>query len=384
MFPLFLGFLVIGIPTVSRKKTSYLVPTLQSLVSNLRKEEKGDVQIAVFVADLSTEYRQWVKEQVSSNFKNEIESGLIIVFAAPTSFYPDLENLLPFFGDSTDRVKWRSKQCLDYSYLYYYCSDMSDYFLLVEDDIIAETGYLQRMKEFIKLKSEGRGWKMLQFGARGFIGMLYHSKDVLSLAKFIRKFFWTMPIDWLFSLFNDVHFDKEVKTYGMYPPLFLHAGTVSSLDGQSRGLEDLEERIVKVYQTKPNPPANISSTIDKVFDLNNLENLYRGHGVFWAKHVEKGNTIDIALNNAVPLKRVVFASGSKRSPNDRFYDTALLTSSFSDRNGLCSRYKEQATFLNKTVIDFTFDQNELTKCIRLQIIRAENFWLLVTEIAIFV
>ena len=97
MFPLFSGFLVIGIPTVSRKKTSYLVPTLQSLVSNLRKEEKGDVQIAVFVADLSTEYRQWVKEQVSSNFKNEIESGLIIVFAAPPSFYPDMENLLPFF-----------------------------------------------------------------------------------------------------------------------------------------------------------------------------------------------------------------------------------------------------------------------------------------------
>lgn len=43
---------VIGIPTIKRERDSYLLQTLESLLENLNEEERDDVLIVVFIAEV--------------------------------------------------------------------------------------------------------------------------------------------------------------------------------------------------------------------------------------------------------------------------------------------------------------------------------------------
>ena len=62
--------------------------------------------------------------------------------------YPDnwshVINLPDHFGDPYDRVKWRSKENLDMVYLLMYGYNLiSDYYVMMEDDVITKEGYVE-------------------------------------------------------------------------------------------------------------------------------------------------------------------------------------------------------------------------------------------------
>ena len=67
------------------------------------------------------------------------------VISPPESYYPDwTKSLESNFGDSLERVKWRSKQNLDAVFLMLHAYRNSPkYFLMLEDDIFAKKGYLK-------------------------------------------------------------------------------------------------------------------------------------------------------------------------------------------------------------------------------------------------
>ena len=90
----------------------------------MKPSERKDVIIVIFVADLNESFLKKIVQDVQEKFPNEVRSGIIQVVAPDKSYYPkNLDNLPRLFGDKQDRVRWRSKQCLDYSYLYYYCKE---------------------------------------------------------------------------------------------------------------------------------------------------------------------------------------------------------------------------------------------------------------------
>ena len=376
-----------------RKKANYLLDTIKGLVNNLSEKEKDEVVIVVFVADFSTSYRDWVKSNLLQHWEKEVESGLIQVIIAPKAFYPDMHNLPPLYGDKSDRVQWRSKQSLDYSFMYYYCSDLSEYYVQVEDDILVEENYLQKMRDYIKRK--GTNWSTLEFGARGFIGMLYDSRNLKSLARFCRLYFWTMPIDWLFRVFNDVHLYGNSKRNAYKPPLFKQFGAFPSLDGQTRKLEDLRgnrgisEKIPHKHQGKGNPPATLSTSIDGYVVPHSIEGPYGSKGYYWGKKVHVGDTIDIVLEEPVTLTKIVIASGSTRFPDDRLQDSELLVSGESDE-GHCSDYVTVASFSDAGTVTHTFKKKEKVKCVQLKIVAVREDrlkrarWLLISEIALTV
>ena len=124
--------------------------------------EKKEIVIVIFVADQDQTFIQKVIDDTNQNFKHEVLNGVIQVVVPDKKFYPNMNNLPRMFGDKTERVKWRSKQCLDYSYLYYYSRNLSEYFVQLEDDIIAVDGYIAKMKEFMK-KNENKKWSVLEF-----------------------------------------------------------------------------------------------------------------------------------------------------------------------------------------------------------------------------
>ena len=358
--------------------------------------EMEEVVIVIFVAEQDKSFIDKVVNDAKQNFPKEVQSGVVQVVVPNSKYYPKNLNKLPrLFGDNTERVRWRSKQCLDYSYLYYYSRNISEYFVQLEDDITAVEGYIAKMKEFIK-KHENKKWSVLEFGARGFIGMTYKSENLEPLSKFVRYFFWTMPVDLLFRVYNDIYLHKNPKEFQIKPPVFKHVGRFSSLVGQVRILEDLgESKKGEPFQLKRrfqltevgNPVAKITSTLKNFYKRNGLANPYRNKGVLWATRPKNGDTIDITFTkSAQQIKRIVFASGTQ-SGKDQLYKTKLYTSK-TKQGDSCVNFELVKSFEGE-LVDHTFTTLVPSVwCVRLQLdnvhltANGKATWILIQEIAI--
>ena len=92
--------------------------------------------MVIFLADLHYAYNSAISRNISRAFKTDIENDLLHAIFAPKEYYPRLTNLKEKFGDSKERIFWRSKLVIDFSFLMCYCKDLSQYYLHLEDDVI--------------------------------------------------------------------------------------------------------------------------------------------------------------------------------------------------------------------------------------------------------
>ena len=382
---------VFGIPTVARENAYYLIETLKALVHHTSVEEKEEVLIVVYISCCDNSYKDKVRQDIQNTFPEETEKGFIKLLAAPENYFPPLKKLPLLYGDNIQRVTWRSRQSLDYSYLYYYCAGIGKYYIQLEDDVMTEPNYLSKMKAFIKAH-DGK-WSVLEFGARGFIGMTYQTTHLKSLAKFVRFYFWTMPVDWLFRVYNDIYLYGNSKHHVLKPPVFKHIGKVSSLKGQVRKLEDLKNDIKKEtimskrnYQPeKGNPPAFLSTSIGSYVYPYDIDKPYSKHDVFWGRDINENDHILIYFEKITTIKRIVIVSGSPSYPEDRLDNSKLLLA----KDSSCKSFGEVKTFNKTSLIDYTFQGNKTSaKCIKLLItsVRRDEYnnnrWLIINEIAV--
>ncbi|XP_066911886.1 alpha-1,3-mannosyl-glycoprotein 4-beta-N-acetylglucosaminyltransferase A-like [Clytia hemisphaerica] len=376
--------------------------TLRSLMSRAPDDVKKrkEILIIILVADQRKDYLRQVTMDVNSEYETEVKNGLIQVIVPNESFYPNMFNLPQLYGDDQRRVYWRSKQSLDYSFLYYYCKELGEYFVQLEDDVIAASQYYRKMRAFIK-KNEYNNWSVLEFGSQGFIGMTYRTKHLKTLSKFIRFFYWTRPVDWLFRDYNQIYLNGNPSNFRIRPPVFLHAGKFSSLDGQvrklGRGAKSAQSRTEREqllhwpgqrrYQSKEgNPLAKITSTIDQHFGSNRLRNPYGPKGVFWAKGVHKKDNITIQFNKTQNISQIVFVSGPEGFKNDRFYTTRLFVSYTKPSIDGCSDFESVGVF-GTPIVQYKIedDVKRPVWCVRLMLEKViQKRWIMVEEIAIHV
>ncbi|EDO33448.1 predicted protein, partial [Nematostella vectensis] len=316
--------LVIGLPTVQRANASYLLNTLQGLVDGLDKQDKNQVLIVVFVADLNNpQQAEDVAHNISEKFPSELASGLIQVITAPASYYPPLTGLPLLYGDSQSRVYWRSKQCIDYAFLFGYAGSLGRYYMQLEDDVISQKGYFKATKEFIT-ENEKKEWLFLEMGFAGFIGMVFKSADTRRLSVFFKMYYWVYPIDWLFRQFATFELYGNPSWARHQAPMFIHIGKVSSLKGQVRPLAGYEKiaasktRTRKRFHSHKNPPAVLSTTMADTVDNVDINTAYHQelNSRFWAKTVRIGDSITIVFNKTLKLRKVVFVSGITVAPED--------------------------------------------------------------------
>lgn len=109
-------------------------------------------------------------------FGDALQNGLLEIISPPPSFYPDLNELRVTLNDPIERVKWRTKQNLDYAFLMMYAQSRGVYYVQLEDDILTTPGYVTKMKKFaLKKDSLNLDWFLLDFCQLGFIGTLKQS-----------------------------------------------------------------------------------------------------------------------------------------------------------------------------------------------------------------
>ncbi|NXR65985.1 MGT4B acetylglucosaminyltransferase, partial [Rhadina sibilatrix] len=319
--------LVMGIPTVKRKKKNYLIDTLHSLLYQLSEEQEKDCVIIIFIAEV-----RWGLTKILHSFPREVQSGVLEAISPPASYYPDLSNLKKTFGDSEDRVRWRTKQNLDYSFLMLYAQPKGTFYLQLEDDIIAKPDYIESVKSFAAQQSQD--WMILEFSQLGFIGKLFKSEDLPLIVEFFLMFCKDKPIDWLIDHLlwvkmcnpekDATHCETEKSKLRIRakPSLFQHMGIHSSLAGKIQNLKDKDFGKSLLYKTHNNPPAKVDTSL-RIYQQYTLEKVYKGEDFFWASAPLAGDYIRFTFLNPLEVKKYLFRSGNMEHPGDKLFNTTV-------------------------------------------------------------
>ncbi|XP_068961514.1 alpha-1,3-mannosyl-glycoprotein 4-beta-N-acetylglucosaminyltransferase-like protein MGAT4D isoform X2 [Petaurus breviceps papuanus] len=323
---------VMGVPTIKREKESYLIRTLTSLFFQMSRLEEEDCLVVILVAEVDETYINDVAKMVKDKFPQKVNSGVLEMISPPAFYYPSFLDIKLTFGDSEERVRWRTKQNLDYSFLMLYAQDKGKFYLQLEDDIIAKPRYFMAVKNFAFRQTSD--WLVLEFSKLGFIGKLFRTKDLPLIVQFLIMFYKDKPIDWLLDhLFyvkichpekNNLDCEKQKQKLRIQfkPSLFQHMGKYSSLSGKIQNLQDADFGRREFYAFKSNPSASLSTSL-KAHKQYSLENAYLRTGFFWAVSPKAGDYILIQFSNALNVKEYVFTSGNVQHPGDKLFNTIV-------------------------------------------------------------
>nr|XP_054772937.1 alpha-1,3-mannosyl-glycoprotein 4-beta-N-acetylglucosaminyltransferase C-like [Lytechinus pictus] len=385
------GFLTIGIPTVQRETEHYLSQTLDSLISKSSPKERSDVVIVILLADFEEKKRSNLKKMIQEKYSSYLENGFIQVIQVPLSFYPPLENLKSNYKDSKTRVYWRSKQCVDFAFMFFYGSSLSEYYLQIEDDVYTVNGYLAAIRAFIKEKSNIQ-WASLEFSAIGFIGKLFHAYDLDKLATLAMIFYEDQPVDWIFRYFKDLN--AQHKNLVRNPSIFQHKGFQSSLkEKDSKKLVDksfVDDDQVE-FVSADNPSGTVYSNIE-AFEKYLPQLSYKNTTeFFWGKKPQKDDDVVLVFDKPTQITRLVIATGSSQHPADILQDAAVEVSPELIHSGNAAVLPKCSTFVE--VGQFSHGRVELemekiftprVACLRIHVKDSQKQWAIIRQIAIWV
>lgn len=318
--------LVFGIPTIRREKMSYLLDTLASLLDGMSQESKDDSVIVVFIGETNMEFVTQVAVDVRKRFDSEIASGLVEIVAPSPSFYPDLDAVPLTFGDSRERVRWRTKQNLDFCFLMMYCQRKARFYIQLEDDIVATPDYASTIKTFA-LQQETNKWLILEFSALGFIGKLFRTSDLSLVVEFFLMFHKDKPVDWLLDhilwvkVCNPEKDQQHCAREKMHlrirfkPSLFQHVGKESSLKGKRQNLIDKDFKKAPLFQAHLNPKAEVVTTLEP-YQSFTADRLYIGQTFFWAYPPHTDDVIRLKFIQPITIEKFKFKSGNSEHPGD--------------------------------------------------------------------
>lgn len=386
--------LVIGVPTVPREKESYLLPTLQSLAFGLSFEQQRNAVIVIMIGSQDGANSSLVMEQISlieADFKEYLNSGLFHIMVPPREWYPpDLNSTQPNLGDSPQRMYWRTKQNLDYLFLMLYCRELGEYYLQVEDDILAKPGYMAKIETFIHEKAQQK-WFAVDFASLGFIGKLFHAYDLPYLIYYIALLYRYKPVDWILdTVFIDRYcplFEKPKNCSRMSKDyrlrgatLFQHIGIHSSLSGKVQKLKEKNFGQSNTFNAHvDNPPATVTTTL-KQYDEYGIQQLYDGHSLFWSWGApKKGDYILIQFSEPTLVKGLLVRSGNAEHPGDKVdNNTVILCQSA----GSGAQFKEVTEFNERGVARLEFIDPEWLASVRIEMHADYSNWLLISELHI--
>ena len=151
-------------------------------------------------------------------FPDALQSGLLEIIAPPASFYPDLNEVRVTLNDPVERVKWRTKQNLDYAFLMMYAQSRGTYYVQLEDDILTTSGYITKMIKFaLGKEAKKEDWFLLDFCQLGFIGKMFKSVDLPYFIQFAVMFANDKPVDWLLDPLLDTRYcPHDAVNHGIF------------------------------------------------------------------------------------------------------------------------------------------------------------------------
>uniref|UniRef100_W5MXF9 Alpha-1,3-mannosyl-glycoprotein 4-beta-N-acetylglucosaminyltransferase C n=1 Tax=Lepisosteus oculatus TaxID=7918 RepID=W5MXF9_LEPOC len=378
-------YLTVGLSSVKRKKGNYLLETLNSIFTQSSDEELKEMVVVVLLADFDKDWNIQVVKDISLRFPHHVLKGHLMVIHAPQEQYPHLEGLKRNFNDAPDRVYFRSKQNVDYAFLFNFCANLSRYYVMIEDDVLCSKNFFTSIKKFLTSRKDSF-WVTLEFSKLGYIGKLYHSSDLPRLAQFLFLFYQEMPCDWLLGHFRALLAQKEVIRFR--PSLFQHVGLYSSFQGTKNHLkdDDFEENPIDIPD---NPPADIFTNITQ-FEKYTANKAYdNGEDYFWGKSPSPGSYFTIVLHKPAMLSRVSILSGSQDRMKDKLQSAEVEQGTkpvMLENRVECLHYIKLGDF-----VDGQFEKNNIegstnspVSCLRIVVTKKQEDWVIIRRINLWI
>lgn len=225
---------VIGIPSVWRAR-GYLAQTVDSVVAAMTESELARARIVVLNADTPSD-RNTEVARVASGHAELVRSGTLTLESQPTRVVLDVRD---------DKELWRRQQVLDCASLIERCCGLGEYYLHLEDDVVAAPGFLAAIDARATAHArDRRRWSILSFynsfsvadctslserrlacSHFGLIGQLFHDSDLKSLSQYLRAHERDAPVDALVSRWARA---APGLVIAHAPSLFQHVGVFSS------------------------------------------------------------------------------------------------------------------------------------------------------------
>ena len=375
------GYLTIGIPSVFRPGKEYLQETIKSLVRATDTGDRQKIVLVVFLADQNLTRVHDRARLLQFRFGHLLDSGYLQIAYPYGLQYPNYSTLKRNFGDPPERVKWRSKQNLDYAYLFTYCRNISTYYLQLEDDVSAVRGFAKRLQSFVEQKNnDNTTWFCIQFCNLGFIGKLFRSSDLDEIVTYIIMFFDEQPGDLLLKYLQKIK--TQFQDIISYPTLFQHEGVVSSLEGKEQRQKDWHfvesHNVAKKTFFVTNPAASISTTMRTFEDNFPIRAYDLSDRFFWGMTPVRGDYYRILLQSPQNFTRIYIKTGHFMRTSDVLENGAVWISQGQEFfyygkfiNGKYDTREQNITVTNDII------------CIVIQVTENQNQWLIIREIALF-
>jgi len=312
------------------------------------------------------------------------------------------------FNDSMDRVHWRTKQNIDFATLFSYSAHLSQYYIHVEDDILAANGYLADIKNLldrVNSPSYKKMWFELDFSTLGFIGRLYRSSDLCLITKFLLLFQLEKPCD---ILINDLkHVMMQAKDIRSPKSLFQHVGKTSSLKGKvqnltDRNFKDLRKQGRPVHRARgnvierdltisykhslvPNPmPSRIVTNMETFGDYTPDKGYFSFEkGFFWAKAPVFNSSYRVDYNVSTHVDAITIRTGHPKKFIDMLEKGSVRISLGNTSTGPddCGKFMDIGNF-DKGQFYVHFNSTVNLKCMDIVVTEKMKTWLIIAEISI--
>lgn len=378
-------FLTIGLSSVKRKKGNYLLDTIKSIFDQSSYEELKELVVVVHLADFDLVWCENLVQEINRKFAHHVIARRLLVIQAPEEYYPSLDGLKRNYNDPEDRVRFRSKQNVDYAFLLNFCTNLSHFYMMLEDDVRCSRNFLTSLKKVITSR-EGSYWVMLEFSKLGYIGKLYQSRDLPRLAHFLLMFYQEMPCDWLLIHFRGLLAQKDAIRFK--PSLFQHTGYYSSYKGAENKLkdDDFEEESVDIPD---NPPATLYTTIN-VFENYDAAKAYSSvtDEYFWGKPPCTGDFFVIIFHKSTKISRIKIVTGTEDRQTDVLHHGALeVGQKFMEtkQGRQCTSYITLGEFkggsieVNNVDHKISFD----IECVRIVVSAGQKEWIIIRTISLW-
>ncbi|XP_067849667.1 alpha-1,6-mannosyl-glycoprotein 4-beta-N-acetylglucosaminyltransferase-like [Heptranchias perlo] len=378
-------YLSIGISSVRRVKENYLLDTLQSIFEKSSDVELEQMVVVIYLAEFDVSWSTRTAAEIKAKFGSHVGAGRLLIIQCSKDIYPTLEGLKRNYNDPEERVQFRSKQNVDYAFLVNFCSDLSDHYLMLEDDVLCAQNFLSSIKRSVA-STKGSPWTTLTFSKLGYIGKLYRNADLPKLARFLLMFYDEMPCDWLLELFRKA--EAQPHEMRFKPSLFQHMGTYSSFKGKRNQLKDDEFREF-VGSLPDNPPALVFTDI-QVHEQHSPGKAYEfGTGHFWGKSPRKGNYFLVVFERPVEISEIYIWTGSPEHKGDILHSgmVELGRGKAQEKSHQdCKSYAQLGPFNSgkfemKNVSTFT---SEPIECVRVLVTGDQIDWLIISDVNIWI
>jgi len=425
--------LCVGFGTVQRQQKDYVLETIGKMLGLspekvISSRERDQVVLVAHLADFDVAWVNRMSAQMQKQYQEVIASGHFHGIHAAQERYPDLEFCPPFcsYSDEPRRVKWRSKQNIDYAFLMYYAAPMAPLYLQIEDDLHFASGWVTKILSFVDheypmtwLSKENTPWRLIDFSELGFIGKLFQSQELPRMAQFLLLFYDQMPCDilvgqWMKSMTQG----KRIEYWKKYSSLFQHMGVFRSLGG----FQPLQEKkfgkklfdnpsgtvlynmsIVPTYDSRfPYFPGGEPEDRNDVCDFQASPANTKAKTKkcwFWGKAIKAHDHLTIVFDNEVPIKAVfVEFSELPHHPQDLLINGVVQVSAnslrappFSNAGRLdyCGKFETIAPVKQQQMVYWEEGASvpaslpmPKARCLRIKAVQNQQEWCIIMQIQV--